>query len=49
MTYTTTLNSITGGAGSYVMELTGYEEVPREAATKIIEEARATRQAVSAH
>ena len=49
MTYTTTLNSITGGAGSYVVELTGYEEVSREAATKIIEEARTTRQAVSAH
>ncbi len=49
MTYTTALNSLTGGAGSYVMELTRYEEVPREVATKIIDEARATRQAVATH
>lgn len=49
MTYTTTLNSLTAGGGSYVMELARYEEVPRDVAAKIIEEARATRQAVAAH
>lgn len=49
MTYTTTLNSLTGGAGGYVMELTRYEEVPREVAAKVIEEARAVRQTVAAH
>jgi elongation factor G len=49
LTYTTTLNSLTGGGGSYVMELTRYEEVPREVATKIIEDARLTQHAVTAH
>jgi len=49
MTYTTTLNSLTGGGGSYVMELARYDEVPREVAAKIIEEAKATKQAVAAH
>ncbi|HSB44771.1 MAG TPA: elongation factor G [Nitrospira sp.] len=49
LTYTTTLNSLTGGGGSYVMELTRYDEVPREVATKIIEEARATQHTVAAH
>jgi elongation factor G len=29
MTYTTTLNSLTGGGGSYVMDLARYDEVPR--------------------
>ncbi len=49
LTYTTALNSLTGGGGSYVMELTRYDEVPREVATKIIEEARATQHTVAAH
>jgi elongation factor G len=49
MTYTTTLNALTGGGGSYVMELARYEEVPREVASKIVEEAKANRQAVAAH
>ncbi|WP_455389049.1 elongation factor G, partial [Petrachloros mirabilis] len=49
MTYTTTLNSLTGGGGSYVMELARYDEVPREVAAKIVEEASASRQAVAAH
>ncbi|MGE5709535.1 MAG: elongation factor G, partial [Nitrospira sp.] len=49
MTYTTTLNSLTAGGGSYVMELARYEEVPRDVATKIIEEVRATRQTVAVH
>ena len=49
MTYTTTLNSLTGGGGSYVMELARYEEVPREVVTKIVEEAKASKQPVAAH
>lgn len=49
MTYTTTLNSLTGGGGSYVMELARYDEVPREVAAKIIEEAKANKQTVTAH
>jgi elongation factor G len=49
MTYTTTLNSLTGGGGSYVMELARYDEVPREVAAKIVEEAKAGKQAVAAH
>ncbi|HEU4686332.1 MAG TPA: elongation factor G [Nitrospira sp.] len=44
LTYTTTLNALTGGGGSYVMEFTRYEEVPRESATKIVEEHKAARQ-----
>jgi len=49
MTYTTTLNSLTGGGGSYVMELARYEEVPRDVATKIVEDVKTTKQAVAAH
>jgi elongation factor G len=49
MTYTTTLNSLTGGGGSYVMELARYDEVPRDVAAKIVEETKATRQTVGAH
>src|SRR5262245_24593072 len=48
MTYTTTLNALTGGGGSYVMEFSRYEEVPREIAVKIVEEQKAVRQAVAA-
>lgn len=45
--YAPALNSITGGRGTYTLELHAYEEVPRELATRIIEEQRAARQAVS--
>ncbi|TAJ25734.1 MAG: elongation factor G [Nitrospirae bacterium] len=45
--YTPTLNSITGGRGNYAMEFHAYEEVPRELATKIIEEHKAAKQTVS--
>jgi elongation factor G len=48
LTYTTTLNALTGGEGSYVMEFARYDEVPREAALKIVEEQRAARQTVAA-
>ncbi|BCA53435.1 Elongation factor G [Nitrospira sp. KM1] len=49
LTYTTALNSLTGGAGSYVMELSRYDEVPREIASRVIEEHKASRQTVTAH
>jgi elongation factor G len=49
LTYTTTLNSLTGGGGSYAMELARYDEVPREIALKIVEEHKAARQEVAAH
>ncbi|HET8720991.1 MAG TPA: elongation factor G [Nitrospira sp.] len=49
MTYTTTLNSLTGGGGSYVMELARYEEVPRDVAARIVEEVKAAKQPVAAH
>ncbi|MBM4125287.1 MAG: elongation factor G [Nitrospira sp.] len=45
--YTPTMNSITGGRGSYAMEFHAYEEVPRDLATKIVEEHKAAKQAVS--
>lgn len=48
LTYTTTLNALTGGGGSYVMELARYEEVPREITLKILEEQKAARQTVAA-
>jgi elongation factor G len=49
MTYTTTLNALTGGGGSYVMELAGYEEVPREIGGKIVEEQKSSKQPVGTH
>jgi elongation factor G len=49
MTYTTTLNSLTGGGGSYVMELARYDEVPRDVAAKIVEETKAGKPALIAH
>ena len=49
LTYATTLNSLTGGAGSYVMEFARYEEVPKDVAAKVIEESRAARQTASVH
>lgn len=45
--YAPTLNSLTGGKGSYVMELASYEEVPREVATRVIEEHKTAKHAVS--
>jgi elongation factor G len=49
LAYATTLNSLTGGRGSYVMEFTRYEEVPRDLAGRIIEEQKAEKQTVAAH
>lgn len=45
--YAPTLNSITGGRGTYAMEFATYEEVPRELAGRVIEEHKAAKQAVS--
>ncbi|MBI4401461.1 MAG: elongation factor G [Nitrospirae bacterium] len=45
--YAPALNSITGGRGSYALEFHTYEEVPRELATRIIEEHKAPKQTVS--
>ncbi len=46
--YAPALNSITGGRGSYSMEFSSYEEVPREVAARIIEEHKAQKHAVAA-
>lgn len=45
--YAPALTSITAGKGSYVMEFSGYEQAPREVMTKVIEEHKATKQAVA--
>jgi elongation factor G len=37
LTYSTTLNSLTAGRGSYAMEFARYDEVPRDLALRIIE------------
>ena len=49
VSYATSLNSMTGGQGSYVMEFAHYEEVPRELAGRIVEEHKAERHGVVAH
>ncbi|MBI4002700.1 MAG: elongation factor G [Nitrospira defluvii] len=49
LTYAPSLNSMTGGRGSYLMEYAQYEEVPRELAGRIIEEHKAGRHAASVH
>lgn len=49
LSYAPSLNSMTGGRGSYLMEYAQYEEVPRELAARIIEEHKAERHAVAAH
>jgi elongation factor G len=43
--YALSLNAITGGRGSYMMEFGSYEEVPREQAVRVIEEQKAAKQA----
>jgi elongation factor G len=47
--YAPVLNAMTGGRGSYVMDFSRYDEVPRELAGKIIEQHRAERHAMAAH
>jgi len=38
LTYAPTLTSLTAGKGSYRMEFFGYEDVPKELVTRIVEE-----------
>ncbi len=45
--YAPSLNSLTGGRGTYSMEFSSYEEVPRDIAPKLIEEQKAAKHAVA--
>jgi elongation factor G len=45
--YVPALNSVTGGRGSYMMEFSTYEEVPRDQVARIIEEHKAAKHAVN--
>lgn len=47
LTYAPMLNSITGGRATYGMEFATYEEVPRELASRVVEEHKAARHAVA--
>ncbi|MBU6434510.1 MAG: elongation factor G [Nitrospirae bacterium] len=49
ITYATTLNSLTAGRGSYVVEFARYDEVPRELAVRIIEAHKVEPHATAAH
>ena len=49
LNYAASLNSMTGGQGSYAMEYAQYEEVPRELAGRIIEEHKIERHGAVAH
>ncbi len=44
LTYASDLTSITGGQGSFTMEFSHYQEVPREAQEKVIAEAAAAKE-----
>jgi elongation factor G len=48
LSYAPDLRSITGGQGEYTMEFLRYEEVPAHLASKIVDEARAEKEAVKA-
>jgi elongation factor G len=47
--YSSTLRSLTGGRGVHTEEFSHYEEMPREAAEKVIEEAKKRKAAAEAH
>ena len=47
--YAPALNGMTGGRGSYVMEFSRYDEVPRDLAARIVEQHKAERHAVAVH
>ncbi len=48
LSYAPDLRSITGGQGEFTMEFERYEEVPGHLAAKVVEEARAEKEAVKA-
>jgi elongation factor G len=48
LSYAPDLRSITGGQGEFAMEFLRYEEVPGHLASKVVDEARAEREAVKA-
>jgi elongation factor G len=48
ISYAPDLRSITGGQGEFTMELVRYEEVPGHLAGRLVDEARAEREAVKA-
>jgi elongation factor G len=47
--YAPALNGMTGGRGSYVMEFSRYDEVPRDLTARIVEQHKAERHAVAVH
>ena len=47
--YSSTLRSLTGGRGVHTEEFSHYEEMPREAAEKVIEEAKKRKAAAEPH
>jgi elongation factor G len=47
--YSSTLRSLTGGRGVHAEEFSHYEEMPREATEKVIEEAKKRKAAAEAH
>ena len=47
--YSSTLRSLTGGRGVHTEEFSHYEEMPRESAEKVIEEAKKRKAAAEAH
>ena len=49
LTYATTLNGLTGGRGSYVMDFRQYDEVPKELTLKILERQRTERSVGTSH
>jgi elongation factor G len=48
LSYAPDLRSITGGQGEFAMEFLRYEEVPGHLASKVMDEARAEKEAVRA-